>query len=171
MTWLDILITIVFLIFAVLGFIRGLISELFSLLAWIAALYLGSHYGEVALPLIEGWAGAAKYHGLFACILVGILAYIVVAVAGLFLSKSIGASIFAPINRMLGLLFGAARGAVVVGFVTLVALQFGLADSDVWKASKLRVAASTSAELLDSLVDFDALIRKQSLFDRPSVPT
>jgi uncharacterized membrane protein required for colicin V production len=72
---------------------------------------------------------------------------------------------------MLGMLFGAARGAIVVALCTLIALQFGLADSAVWKASKLRTAATTSAELLDSLVDFDALIRQQSIFDRPSVPT
>lgn len=171
MTWLDIVFTVVFLVFAVLGFIRGLISEVFSLLAWVAALYLGAHYGELAKPLLEGWMSAEKYHGLIGCLLVGIVVYAIVAVSGVLLSRSISASIFAPVNRMLGMLFGAARGAIVVALCTLIALQFGLADSAVWKASKLRTAATTSAELLDSLVDFDALIRQQSIFDRPSVPT
>lgn len=54
MTWLDLVLIVVFLVFAVLGFARGLVAEVFSLLAWVAALYIGSHYGEVAKPLVEG---------------------------------------------------------------------------------------------------------------------
>lgn len=103
--------------------------------------------------------------------LVGIVTFVLVSVIGALLGKSINASIFAPINRMLGLLFGAARGAIVIALLTLLGLQFGLAEAEVWQASKLRDAATTSADLLDSLVDFDALIRQQSIFDRPSIPT
>jgi len=55
--------------------------------------------------------------------------------------------------------------------MTLIALQFGLEDDAVWKASKLRGAATTSADLLDSLVDFEALLRNQSILGRPSAPT
>ena len=44
MTWLDIIITVVFLVFAVLGLMRGLVAEVFSLLSWVVALYVGSHY-------------------------------------------------------------------------------------------------------------------------------
>jgi membrane protein required for colicin V production len=171
MTWLDIIITVVFLVFAVLGLMRGLIAEVFSLLSWVFALYVGSHYGEFARPYVESWVTSVKYQGLVACLLVGIITYIVVALIGILLSKKISTTIFAPINRMLGLLFGAARGAVVVGVMTLIALQFGLEDDDVWKASKLRGAATTSADLLDSLVDFEALLRNQSILGRPSAPT
>lgn len=171
MTWLDIVIMVVFFVFAVLGFMRGLVAEVFSLLSWVAALYIGSHYGEAAVPLLAGWVGSEKYQGLIACLLVGIVTYVVVALAGALLGKSINASIFAPINRMLGLLFGAARGAIVIALLTLLGLQFGLAEAEVWKASKLSNAATTSADLLDSLVDFEALIRQQSIFDRPSIPT
>ena len=171
MTWLDIIITVVFLVFALIGLMRGLIAEVFSLLSWVVALYVGSHYGELARPYVESFVTNVKYQGLVACGLVGIVTFIVVALIGVLLSKKINATIFAPINRMLGMLFGAARGAVVVGFLTLIALQFGVEDSEVWKASKLRTAATTSAELLDSLVDFEALLRNQSIIGRPSVPT
>lgn len=171
MTWLDIIITVVFLVFAVLGLMRGLIAEVFSLLSWVVALYVGSHYGELARPFVESFITNVKYQGLVACVLVGIVTFIIVAMLGILLSKKINATIFAPINRMLGMLFGAARGAVVVAFLTLIALQFGLEEADVWKTSKLRTAATTSAELLDSVVDFEALLRNQSIVGRPSAPT
>lgn len=171
MTWLDIIITVVFLVFAVLGLMRGLVAEVFSLLSWVIALYIGSHYGELAKPYVASWVTEPQFQGLVACLLVGLVTFIVIAIVGVLLSKSINATIFAPINRMLGLLFGAARGAIVIGVLTLIGLQLGLQDAEVWKASKLRVAATTSAELLDSLVDFEALLRNQSVLGRPSVPT
>lgn len=171
MTWLDIIITAVFVVFAVLGLMRGLVAEVFGLLSWVIALYVGAHYGEVAKPFVVSWVTEPKFQGLVACLLVGLAVYIVVSIIGVLLSKSVNATIFAPINRMLGLLFGAARGAIVIGVLTLIGLQFGLQDDEVWKASKLRGAATTAADLLDSLVDFEALLRNQSILDRPSLPT
>jgi hypothetical protein len=41
----------------------------------------------------------------------------------------------------------------------------------VWQASKLRPTATTSAELLDSLVDFEALLRNETLLGRPVITT
>ena len=38
MTALDYLILAIFLIFAVWGMVRGLVAEVFSILAWVAAL-------------------------------------------------------------------------------------------------------------------------------------
>ena len=171
MTWMDIVILVVFLVFSVLGLARGLIAELFSLLSWVIALYVGAHYGELAKPLMSSWMTDSPFQGLAACLFVGVIAYVVVALIGALLNKQISASIFAPINRMLGLLFGAARGALVVGFLTLITLQFGLQESETWKASKLRLAATTSADLLDNLVDFEALLRNNSILGRPVIPT
>ena len=145
MTWLDIIITVVFLVFAVLGLMRGLVAEVFSLLSWVIALYIGSHYGELVKPYVVSFISEPKFQGLVACLLLGLVTFIVISIAGVLLSKSINATIFAPINRMLGLLFGAARGAIIIGVLTLIGLQLGLQDSDVWQASKLRTAATTSA--------------------------
>lgn len=170
MTWIDIIILIVFLIFSVLGLFRGLVSEAFGLLAWVIALYVGAHYGEIAKPIAVSLVSEPKFQGLVACLVLGVLVFGVISVIGALLNKQISASIFAPINRMLGLLFGAARGAVVIGFFTLIALQFGLEDSDVWKVSKLRLAATTSADLLDNVVDFESLLRTNSLLGRPIIP-
>jgi uncharacterized membrane protein required for colicin V production len=73
-----------------------------------------------------------------ACVAVGIAAYAVVSIAGVFLSRSIQASVFGPLNRMLGLLFGAARGAIVIAVAVLIGLQFGLQDETWWQAAKLQ---------------------------------
>jgi len=171
MTALDYLILAIFLIFAIWGMVRGLIAEVFSILSWVAALYLGSHYGEAVAPWLESTIDSVMLRQLIAAIAVGIAAYAVVSIAGVFLSRSIQASIFGPLNRMLGLLFGAARGAIVIAVAVLISLQFGLQDETWWQEAKLQPSATVAANLLDSLVDFDALVRSKTFVDLPKVPT
>lgn len=171
MTALDYLILAIFLIFAIWGMVRGLIAEVFSILSWVAALYLGSHYGVAVAPWLESTIDSVTLRQLIAVIAVGIAAYAVVSIAGVFLSRSIQSSIFGPLNRMLGLLFGAARGAIVIAVAALVGLQFGLQDETWWQEAKLQPSATVAANLLDSLVDFDALVRSKTFVDLPKVPT
>ena len=59
----------------------------------------------------------------------------------------------------------------VIAVVVLIGLQFGLQDETWWQAAKLQPSATVAADLLDSLVDFDALMRSQTFVDLPKVPT
>ena len=170
MTALDYLILAIFLIFAVWGMVRGLIAEVFSLITWIAALYIGSHYGEVAVPLLESSIDNLMIRKLLASLAVGIATFAVVSIIGVYASRAIQGSVFGPLNRMLGLLFGAARGALVISVLVLIGLQFGMQDESWWQGAKLQPAASVGAHLLDSVVDFDALVKSQTLIDVPKIP-
>lgn len=167
MTALDTLIVVILIVFSIWGLMRGLIGEVFSLASWFGALFVGSHFGHAAQPLFESWIATPALRGLLACLAVGILAFAIISIAGGLLSRKIQASVFGPIDRMLGMLFGAARGAVVVGVLVLVALQFGLKEQSFWKASKLAPTATTAAELLDTVVDLKALMADQGLVDLP----
>lgn len=167
MTVVDYLIVAIFLIFAIWGLMRGLIGELFSLASWFGALFLGSHFGHYAQPVFESWIATPSLRGLLACLAVGIGAFAVISIIGGLISQKIQSTVFAPLNRMLGMLFGAARGAVVVGVLVLVGLQLGLKDQAFWKAAKLSATATTTAELLDTVVDFDGLKTQQGLVDLP----
>lgn len=167
MTVVDYLIIAIFLVFAIWGFIRGLFGELFSLASWVGALFIGSHFGHLAQPLFESWISTATLRGLLACLLVGIVAFGVISVIGGLVSKKVQSTVFAPVDRMLGMLFGAARGAIVVGVLVLIGLQFGLKDRAFWKAAKLAPTATTTAELLDTVVDLQGLKRQQGLVDLP----
>lgn len=166
MTVLDYLIIATFSVFAIWGLVRGLIAEVFSLVSWFAALFVGARFGEVAKPLFT-WFGSPTLQGLAASLFVGIVVYAIVSIIGVLINRSISGSVFAPLNRMLGLLFGSLRGAIVIGFIVLIGLQFGLQDSEAWQKARLRMMANTSAELLDTLVDFKSLVSKAPDFKAP----
>ncbi|MFZ9708903.1 MAG: CvpA family protein [Steroidobacteraceae bacterium] len=167
MTIVDYLIIAIFLIFAIWGFIRGLFGELFSLASWVGALFLGSHFGHLVQPWFESWISTSVLQGLLACLLVGVVSFAIISIIGGLVSQKIQSSVFAPVDRMLGMLCGAARGAIIVGVLVLIGLQFGLKDRPFWKASKLAPMATTSAELLDAVVDLQGLKRQQGLVDLP----
>ena len=100
----------------------------------------------------------------------GFIAYIAVVLIGRLMSGAVSTVFPGPINRMLGLLFGAARGCIVVGVAVLLGLQFGLQDAEWWKSARLRPVALTAADIIDSAIDFAPLMRKQELLDFSKLP-
>ena len=118
------------------GVWRGLVREVFALAAWVAAFVVAVLYGTDA----AGWmpatwnAGARSVAGhvavfmlvLIAGGLIGWLASRVVRAAGLGVS-----------DRMLGGVFGAVRGALVVGVAAILASLTTLPRSETWRQSLL----------------------------------
>lgn len=99
---------------ALLGLWRGVVSEVLSLAAWVAAfLAAGQFSGLLALRLTSAFGdkGVANVAG-FAIIFVGVL--ILFALVR-FLAKSLLSAIgLGPLDRVLGGIFGLARAAVVL---------------------------------------------------------
>ena len=76
---------------------------------------------------------------------------------GNLIAKAIKSSAIAPIDRMLGLLLGAAQGVVVIGIVVLVGQQFKLDQKDWWRNALFKQSGEQAAQLLDRVVDFKSL--------------
>ena len=163
MTAVDWAIVTVFAIFSVWGLVRGLIAEVFSLASWIIGIWVGIHFGSYGESLLQSWVSDPLLRSILGGFIVGVLAFALLSIVGAILSKLINGSIFGPINRMLGLFFGAARGLVVIALVVLVALQFDLEQAEWWQAARLRPAVTTAAELLNDLVDIQSLIKRPPL--------
>lgn len=163
MTGIDYLILASFGAFSLWGLVRGLIAEVFSLASWLIGIWAGIHYGAQGESLLTGWLDDPLLRAILGGFIIGVAAFALVSIVGALLSKLINGSIFGPVNRMLGLFFGAARGLVVIALCVLVALQFDLEQAEWWQKSQLRPAATTAAELLNSLVDIQSLIKRPPL--------
>lgn len=89
------------------------------------------------------------------------------SLVGMLLQKFVQGSIFMPVDRMLGVFFGFFRGAVILGFVVLLALQFGLGQQDFWRRGKLTPMAETCATTLDQFIDLHALLQDANFLAAP----
>lgn len=167
MTAFDYAFIALLLSFAVGGLMRGLVKEVFGLLAWVAAIWASVRLAETFEPFVHSFTDQPQLRWLIASLVVGLVAYIAVILIGRVLSGAVSAVLLGPVNRMLGLLFGAAKALVVIGALTFVGLQFGLAKQDWWKRSHLAPVALQAATMLDGVVDFHALLKEGREFEMP----
>lgn len=136
MTGLDTAILVVIGLSAVLGAIRGMLTEVLSLLVWVAALWLTVAFGDVAAaeftgietPLLRALAG---YGATFA--LVVVLGNIAVWLLRTLLH---GAGLSGT-DRWLGFGFGAARGYAIVLAVVLLVSFTPWSRATLWRESAL----------------------------------
>lgn len=153
--------------FAIGGLMRGLVREVFGLLAWVASIWASIRLAGGVEPFVSSFTDQPQLRWLIASVVVGFIAYIAVMLLGRLVSGALSMVLLGPINRMLGLLFGAAKALVVIGALTFVGLQFGMAKQDWWKKSHLAPVALQASTMLDGLVDFRSLLKDGRQFEMP----
>lgn len=128
-----------YIVLAVLGFsillsvMRGLVKEVLSILAWFVAFYVGRTYTDQMLPLIptdipsESLRTLAAFLVLFLATLL-LATLLAIAISAIF--KKIG---LGWLNRMLGAVFGAFRGVLIVCILVLLAGMTEMPKDARWK--------------------------------------
>jgi membrane protein required for colicin V production len=109
---------------ALLGLSRGFVREMLGLGSWLLALYGAWRFGPALLPVANSTIGnpdlasVAAYGGTF------IVLVIVLSLLANLVGRAVRVSALGGLDRTLGLVFGLARGAVVVtaGYILLGAL-------------------------------------------------
>jgi membrane protein required for colicin V production len=114
MIWVDWVILGIFGLSSLIGLIRGLVKEAMSLVVWALALFVASHFKAQAAVLLEQYIQTpslremAAFGGLFvATLFIGALVNFV-------LGQIVKMTGLGGTDRILGALFGAARGFLVV---------------------------------------------------------
>jgi membrane protein required for colicin V production len=154
MNALDLAVVAVIVLSAVFAFARGFVREALSIVAWVGAAAIAV-YGfkdvyQLAIKFITTpfLAELATGAGLF---LVSLIALTIVTGYAAHFVRATAAS---PIDRTLGLIFGAVRGAVIVSLAYLL-LDLGLPPNDrpSWiSEAKSRPCLAQGADLLRGLL-------------------
>lgn len=137
MTGADIVILVIIGISALLSLIRGFIKEALSLVTWIAAFWVSLAFTDRAADLLANWVSlpsaraALAFAGLFVTVLLlgGLVNYLI----GQLVRKT-GLS---GTDRMLGMVFGVVRGAMVVAVLVLLAGLTAVPQDPWWQDSTL----------------------------------
>ena len=144
MTGFDYAVLAVVAASVLLGFWRGMVSEVLALAAWVAAFLAARIWAEPASALFAGMVSepALRYAAGFAAVMVAVL--IVFAVGRLLLKLMLRAAGLGFVDRMLGALFGVLRGLLIVLAVVLIAGMTALPRAEWWRQAILAPPLETA---------------------------
>jgi membrane protein required for colicin V production len=152
MSGADYLLLTVLLVSTVAGAMRGFIRETIALAAWVLGVWLAWEFPQWVYPWLGGALADPPVREWAARIAIVAVTLLVGALLGAIVSRTVrSATVLGPMDRALGLLFGAARGAVVVAVLVLAGQALRLDREPWWRGSKLMPYASVAASAVDSI--------------------
>lgn len=137
LTWADYGIIGIIGLSGLIGLIRGLIREVFSLVAWGAAVWIGLHYSQALSAHLEQVVALPSARALLAFAILFVASLILAGMLAYLLGKLVESTGLTGTDRLAGLIFGIARGTLIMAVLVLLAGATPLPSDPWWRESKL----------------------------------
>jgi membrane protein required for colicin V production len=137
MAWIDIAIIALIVLSALLSLFRGFVKEALALASWLVALWVAMvFYADLAAVLAQ-WITEPTLQNITAFSILFICVLLIGAVVNYVASRLVLKTGLATTDRLLGVVFGAARGGVIVAILVLFAGLTPMPQDSWWKDSQL----------------------------------
>jgi membrane protein required for colicin V production len=158
--FVDLAVIGVMLISALLAFGRGLVREVLSIGAWVAAALAALWGFPYAKDIARKYISITILADVVTATAIFLVTLIVCAAISHAIARNVRGSTFGALDRSLGLLFGLLRGAVLICFAYLLftwAVPNEADQPDVIKEARSRPLVASGADILRSLLPQGAL--------------
>lgn len=150
MLTIDYILLAALLVSVIVGVFRGFFREALSLVTWVAALWIALRFADLLEPMLASISSEALRIWSARLIM-----FILVLIAGGLLNALIGILVaktgLTGTDRVLGMLFGAARGVLIVGIAVMMFRLLDLDRETWWSESRLIPLALPVADALQSI--------------------
>ena len=137
LNWADFLIVAIIGVSALLSVLRGFVREAFALCGWIAGGWLALTFGPAGAQLLSDHIAAPSLRYAISGLVLFFAALVAAALIARFFGAVVDRTGLTGTDRTLGMLFGAARGAVVVTILVLLAHLTPLPQDPWWSEAAL----------------------------------
>lgn len=120
------------------GFWRGFAQEALSIVTWLAAIWLAWRFAWMVEPLLGDWVVAPELKIWAARAVVFLAILIAGGLIAWFVRELVRRSALGSTDRILGSLFGFARGVLIIGLAVVVMQFAGLDQDPWWQEARLR---------------------------------
>lgn len=153
-TILDLVVIAVLILSALLAAWRGFTREVLSIGAWVGAAVVMFLAGPTAVPFAKAYIDHETVAMIAAYAAVFVLALIPLSYISFRIAEGVQGSAIGPVDRLLGLVFGAVRGLVVlgIGYLVFVSLVSEARMPDWFKEARLRPLVESSGKVIASLL-------------------
>ena len=133
--WVDIALLSVFGLSVLIGLWRGFVFEIVSLLGWVVAFIIANTLGPLLAQFIPFGDVGSPVRLWVAYILVFVLVLLTCTLLARMLRALVSATPLSFVDRLLGGLFGVARGALILVVVGLLVSLSPYSTSATWRNS------------------------------------
>ncbi len=135
MVWVDIVIPGIIAVSALISLLRGFVREALSLVGWLAAFWIALTFaGDLANLFLAG-ISVPSIRMIVAFTILFVVTLVVMALINNLAGQLIKKSGLKGTDRMIGMIFGIARGAIVVSVLVLLAGYTTMTQDQWWKDS------------------------------------
>ena len=145
LTWIDITLLVILGLSALVGLWRGLITEVMSLAVWAGAGWLAFAAGPALAALFETKIDSPTARWALGYATVFLAALLVGALLVWLVQRLVKSTGLSGTDRLLGLVFGLARGALIGCLLVLLAGFTPMPQESAWRASSLLPGFSRGA--------------------------
>ncbi len=157
MSWLDLVILGVIALSALISLIRGFVKESISLVSWIVAGLLALRYFPAMAELLEPFVDAPTIRDVAGFAIIFIFALVVGAIVNFIMSQLVSKTGLSGTDKALGVVFGGARGVLIVTMVVLLASLTPMPEASWWQDSASVGFFQQLAEWLKAIIPADAV--------------
>jgi len=144
---------------ALVSLFRGFVREALSLAVWIASLWLAWKYYSQLEPFFANWIEEPSLRTVLAFTAVWLAALLAGGLVVQLLSLIVDKTGLNVTDRFIGLFFGAARGALLVAVLVLLAGLTPMPRDSWWQGSELLPYFEQAAKVLRGLLPDDVAKR------------
>lgn len=152
MFWLDLVLAVVFLLSTLVGMLRGLIREVFSLGSLVLAGWIAVHFSADLAPELARWVADEALRQIVAGVglfIASAFALGLVSALAFSLLKKMG---LAGVDRTLGALFGLIRGGALAVVAVWVIEKTPYVKEPWWQGSVMRHYIEPARIWLDEII-------------------
>lgn len=159
MIWIDYLIIGIITISSLVSLIRGFAREALSLLTWFASAFIAWTFFRDLAPHLEQWIATPSVRLGVAYISLLVVSLIIGSLINFVVAKLIDKTGISGTDRMIGILFGALRGVLLVIIIVVLAGLTPVVSDPWWTQSTLipyfqELAVALKAELPDDVANY-----------------
>jgi membrane protein required for colicin V production len=152
---LDIVISVLVVISALIGVFRGFVREVLSVISWLLAAFLAWTYKEAVGAQLLSVIDVPRMQMLAAAALIFVVALVLATIISYLVHKLVDAAGLGTLDRVLGLGFGILRGGLIVAALAYVAGTMALTKGALWQESTLVAQFQPIGQFLADLVPAD----------------
>ncbi|WP_051919259.1 CvpA family protein [Basilea psittacipulmonis] len=137
MNTFDILLLSIIVLSGLVGLLRGLVREIFSLISYAVALIGTLWLGPKAYPLVYSYIEHELIALVMSYVLVFIAILLLMGVINYLFAKLITGTGLTPADKGLGMIFGLVRGFIIVAIIVVFSDYLGFSKEDWWQNARM----------------------------------